>query len=205
MDHLKGKQLSTDKSSHKKANQDNEQPPDIILFYDWNNDFSLTFQNELEQALSESFSVQVKHEMRGASSIIPMLEIVLATSTATVTTSILNKFGEDIYNKLKNKFTAKRFDKSQKMCLNITIFTQDAVFNGYVRFDDYQSAIEALKYSKMIAVGETKYHINLEDLPENHLVRREQFIPKGCNICFTYEYNIESSKWDLKRITKLKN
>jgi hypothetical protein len=183
------------------------------IYYDLYDPFLFDVGDRLQQALSSSFSVQSQRVVGGASPLLPILELVLAFTAAMsipVAKSMLSKFGEkfgeDIYNILKDKFTKPPAKHSHPVSLILTVVTDELAISGSVTFDDYVTIADAIKTAQqMLPDASRKQDALLDEAHQGKpIVWRDKngIVVSQSKLQFSYNYDTSSRKWLLKSIHK---
>jgi len=178
-----------------------------IVYYDGNSQFLLELKDDVEQTLSLSLPTQLKRVVGGASPIFPILEIILASTSATIMTSILSKFGEDIYNHMKNKIHKIPQKDGSPLILIVKVFTDKVAVDGHVTLKDHQTMIDATKAIQQMLNDAQNTEVGqiLQGIPA-HPQHGSEFIPiVKSGLLFDYEYDTENKKWTLRNIRKMKD
>jgi hypothetical protein len=144
-------------------NQDKKQPEAYALLYSKQLFAGDALLRELEHYLSEEMPVK-RRDDSGVLYFVPpppWIDITLIFASTTIATSILNKLGEDIYNKLKSSLATlfkKRSEKDTDPFINfmpqtglsITIMVEGMAVKANIECRDYEEVLEALKATQQI-------------------------------------------------------
>lgn len=215
---ISGEHISEESTSAKQASRTEEgtsvsnSQAQAEIYYDLYDPFLFDVRDQLQQVLSSSFSVQSQRLIGGASPLIPILELVLAFTAGVsipVAKSMLSKFGEkfgeDIYNTLKDKFT-KPSAKNNPVSLILILVTDELTISSSVTFDDYVTIANAIKTAQqMLPDASRKQDAPLEEAHQGKpIVWRDKngIAFSQSKLQFSYDYDVSSGKWILKSIHK---
>src|SRR5581483_802653 len=138
-----------------------------FIYYDLYDPFLFDVRDDLEFTLSPFLSAQSRRVLWGVSPLLPVIELVLIFASTQVATSILSKFGEDVYNKLKSK-VAKASNKDQKAVrLIVTIVADEISVSSSIVFDNYETIAGVLKnVQQMVTDAKEKKNVNIEQMKQ---------------------------------------
>jgi hypothetical protein len=187
---------------------------------DWQASFqyesSAKFPFEIVEELSESLASLLGNKIddrseqyRGGFAPFPWVELTLVFASSTVATTMLNKFGEDIYNLLKSKITGVVSHKARKQIegnkhqfvfpdpnsirATITIYADTVVVSGEAQLDNPEAFAHSMKNAKQIMVDvHEKRGKELEELQQafNQNPHTSQQEP-----CLLYVYDSTNKQW----------
>lgn len=170
---------------------------------------SLEFLGELDQLLTSSLKRQPEQSgsiQGGFLPVPPWVEITLLFTATTIATSILNKLGEDLYNKLKSKFSGnktdiganqnkynlddighfKHFHDSDIIKLTLNIGVDGLIVEGYCALENYDMLIDIFRTA----------HQMIDDAQERGKKEKDMFLQLGDVVPgYSYAYNSAEKKW----------
>ena len=181
----------------------------VIIMIEGKEPPSLEFLGELNQVLSSSLRRQPEQSgsiLGGFLPVPPWVEITLLFISATIATSILNKLGEDLYNKLKSKFSGNKTDKSTNrnkynlddikffkhyhdsdvMKLTLNIGVDGLMIEGNCALENYDMLIDIFRTAQQM----------IDDAQERGRKEKHMLLQFGDVVPgYNYSYNSAEKKW----------
>lgn len=162
---------------------------------------------EFEKLLSTSLSVKridVSKRVNHSPLAFNWLEIAFIFVSSSIASSILKKFGDDLYLFIKKKLIKR--NKSDEMRITLSINAKDIFVQGRIISSNYTLIANAIQTSNQILLDalEKKKHLNNEiDLTQAEGIAKQTPVFES-GIWFNYEYDTDRNEWTLKRITNYK-
>jgi hypothetical protein len=182
------------------------------LQYESSVKFPFEIVQELSQSLSSLLGNQIddsSSQYRGGFPPFPLVELTLVFASTTVATTMLNKFGEDIYNLIKSKMTGVVSHKASRQVegktnqlafadpnsirITITLYAATVVVSGEAQLDNPEAFAHAMKKAKQIMVdAHEKRGKELEEL-QQAFSQNPQFSHQ--EPCLLYVYDSSKKQW----------
>ncbi len=177
---------------------------------------SVTFPFAIVPAVSQSLSSLLGNEIadrsspyQGGFAPFPWVELTLVFASTTVATTMLNKFGEDMYNLIKSKITGVVAHKANKqgerktnqlafadpnsIRLTLTLYAETVVVSGEAQLDNPEAFAHAMKNAQQLLVdAHEKRGKELEEL-QQALSHNPQFSHQ--EPCLLYVYDVAKKQW----------
>jgi hypothetical protein len=182
------------------------------LQYESSVKFPFEIVPEVRQALSSLLGNEIDDssaQYYGAVAPFPWVELTLVFASTTVATTMLNKFGEDMYNLLKRKLTRVVSHKVSKQVegktnqvasadpssirITLTMYADIVVVSGEAQLDNTEAFAHAMKNAKQLFVdAHEKRGKELEEL-QHAFSQNPQFSHQ--EPCLLYVYDASRNQW----------